>query len=99
MMPNLMKIGMHSLFGPITPVDFEAFFKKNWTGLIKQVVVRVTLRVCKHFFHILLFLLLSSDDVGIKEMLFGFQGKSARNKIYCDHCTNMNIAYDSNSHE
>ena len=50
MMPNLMKIGMHSLFGPITPVDFEAFFKKNWTGLIKQVVVRVTLWFANIFF-------------------------------------------------
>ena len=31
--PNLIKIGMHSHFGPRTPVEFEAFFQKNWAGL------------------------------------------------------------------
>ena len=29
-----LKIGVHSGFGPRFPVEFEAFFKKIWTGLI-----------------------------------------------------------------
>ena len=31
---NSIKIGMHSPFGLRFPIEFEAFFKKNWTGLV-----------------------------------------------------------------
>ena len=29
-----IKIGVHLNFGPRSPVEFEAFIKKNWTGLL-----------------------------------------------------------------
>ena len=31
---NSIKISMHLNFGPWSPVEFEAFIKKNWTGLL-----------------------------------------------------------------
>ena len=30
---NSIKIGMNLNFGPRSPVEFEAFIQKNWTGL------------------------------------------------------------------